>query len=92
MSEPQEAEHLKLTSSLMKDSRLSDDWDQSAKTRGHEEGITLSATQIPKLYALLGRRDHLCLTEHQKVSFHQQGLRDEGDIITRITHLTAPFE
>lgn len=40
------SEHLKLTSSLMRDSRLSDDWDQSAKTRGHEEGITLSTTQI----------------------------------------------
>lgn len=40
VSEPQRAEHLKLTSSLMRDSRLSDDWGQSAKTRGHEEGIT----------------------------------------------------
>lgn len=41
----------------------------------------------PQTLRLTGRGHNSCLPEHQKVSFHQQGLRDEGDIITRITHL-----
>lgn len=38
--------HLILTSSLTRDSRLSEDWDQSDKTKGQEFPVSVSAPQL----------------------------------------------